>query len=149
MTFFSSPQLRLLAMCFLLLGLGAACSGNGVTTATEPAASPEPEGPTPAAFEVTGVTVAVAPASHSGACPKKFEFSATIAASGDGEVIYRWERSDGASAPIQSLTFGAAGSETVSSTWTLSAVGGHWKRVRILSPNEVVSHEAAFTLACF
>ena len=87
-----------------------------------------------AAFAVTGVSTTVnnsAPA----ACPLPFVFTANITANGAGTVTYHWNRSDGANSAVQTLTFGAAGSQSVSYTWSLGATGAAWARVYIDSPN--------------
>lgn len=107
-------------------------------------------------FAVTGVTAAVDVASASVTCgtTKTFNFSAIIAANAPGTVTYKWERSDGASqATASSVTFAAAGSQTVSTTWTLGpgatpATVNGWERVHILTPNDVTSNQAGFTLTC-
>ena len=103
--------------------------------------------PTPV-FAVTSVTASVSPSSFTGECPKTFNFSAVIAVNGPGTVTYRWERSDGAIASTQTVTFTAAGSKTVTATWTLSAAGTHWMRIHILTPNEMISNQASFQLIC-
>jgi len=103
--------------------------------------------PTTAPFTVTGITAAVAPTS-SNTCPTTFNFSATITANAAGEVTYKWERSDSASPPTESVTFTAAESKVVTSTWSIGAAGTHWKRVHILTPNDTLSNQASFTLTC-
>jgi hypothetical protein len=104
--------------------------------------------PPPPTFAVTSVTAGASPPSYTGGCPHLFTFSAIITVNGPGTVTYKWERSDGASAPVQSLIFAAAGSQIVSETWDLGAAGSHWERVRILTPNSAVSNDAVFTLIC-
>jgi hypothetical protein len=104
--------------------------------------------PPPPTFAVTSVAASVSPPSYTGGCPHLFTFSALITVNGPGTVTYKWERSDGAIAPVQSLTFAAAGSQVVTETWTLGAAGSHWERVRIITPNSAVSNDAVFTLVC-
>ena len=106
--------------------------------------------PTPMpAFAVSGVTASVDPTSWSSACPKEFTFSAQITVNGPGTVEYIWERSDpGASAGSQSLTFASAGTQTVNSTWQLSEEGTFWKQLHIISPQDITSNQAQFTLSC-
>jgi hypothetical protein len=99
-------------------------------------------------FAVTSVTASVDPSSFTGACHKTFNFSAVIKVNCPGTVIYRWERSDGGSAPIQSITFTAAGSKTVTTSWSLGASYSGWRRVHILTPNDTFSNYANFTLTC-
>lgn len=108
-------------------------------------------------FAVTGVTAAVDVASAAVPCAssKTFNFSAIIAVNAPGTVTYKWERSDGATqATASSVTFASAGSQSVSTTWTLGPVSGlvvpfnGWERVHILTPNDVTSNQAGFTLTC-
>lgn len=96
---------------------------------------------------VTGVTVTVKPIPH-GPCPKNVTFSATITTNGPCTVTYVWERSDGGTSPPQEVTFAASGPKTVTTGWPREASGSYWVRVRTLSPNEVVSNQANFTLTC-
>lgn len=104
--------------------------------------------PTPPAFAVVGVTASVDPSDFSGPCPKNFSCSAVITVNGPGTVTYRWERSDGGSSPTQTVTFGAAGSQTVTTGWPRASAGNYWVRVRILTPNELISNQASFNLMC-
>ena len=82
-----------------------------------------------------------------GPCPKTVNFSAIIIASGPGVVTYKWERSDGAIAPTESVTFPSAGAQTVTISWTRGG-GTGWQRLHILIPNDVVSGHLNFTLIC-
>ena len=124
----------------------------GVTTATTQVivagSSTSPLPPPPPAFAVTGVTAAVDPPYYSGACPKNYNCSAVITASGPGTVTYRWERSDGGSSPAQTLYFAAAGSQAVTTGWPRNTTGTHWVSVRTILPNEILSNQANFTLNC-
>jgi hypothetical protein len=97
---------------------------------------------------VSGISVNVIPPSYTGACPRTFNFSAEITADGPGTVTYRWERSDGAQAPTQTIFFGSAGTQTVSESWQLGASYSGWERLHILSPNNVISNVANFALTC-
>ncbi len=109
--------------------------------------APFPPTPLPP-FEVTAVQVSVTPSSYSGVCPKQFSFSAQITANGAGTVTYRWERSDNATPSEESVSFGGSGTKTVNTSWTLSSDGTYWERLHILSPNDMVSNQATFTLDC-
>ena len=97
-------------------------------------------------------TASVSPASYTGgACPAVFTFSGTVTSPSAGTVTYRWTRSDGATGPTSTLTFTGAGSQTVSTTWTLGAAGTtgtFWEAVQILSPGTATSNQASFTLSC-
>ncbi len=105
--------------------------------------------PTPVPpFEVTELQVSVSPTSHTGSCPQEFNFTGQITVIGTGTVTYVWERSDGADVSEESLVFDSPGTKTVNTSWSLSADGERWRRLRILSPNEVTSNQATFSLDC-
>lgn len=103
-------------------------------------------------FRVTSVRVSVDPASFTGSCPKTFTFTARIIANQRGTVRYRWLRSDGAQSSIKTLTYHGMGSRTVTSTWSLGGYEktytNYWKKIKIISPNSMVSKPALFTLRC-
>ncbi len=104
-------------------------------------------GPSNAA--VVGAGASVAPPVHAGACPFTFKFTGKIQSNSPGVVTYRWMRSDGAMAPVQTLVFREPGVQLVFDTWTLSPphyVG--WEAIRILSPNPFASNKAVFKLDC-
>jgi len=98
---------------------------------------------------VTSVTASVSPAVSSGPCPQTIHFTGQIVANGAGAVTYRWERSNGEVGPTQSLTFNAAGTKTVTSAdWTLNQSGTYWAKLHVLTPNDLISFQAKFTLNC-
>lgn len=113
-------------------------------------------GPDP--FAVSGVTTTVNPANYSGPCTDAggykivFQFSADITTNAAGTVTYKWERSDNANAPEQSLTFASAGTKTVTTSWSRwfnpgdNATG--WQRIYINEPNHQAFSEANFSVAC-
>lgn len=98
-------------------------------------------------FSVVSVVASVDPES-SAVCPVTLTFSGVITVNGPGTVRYVWERSDGAIAQPQSISFDAAGSRTVESTWTLGDSYEGWQQLRILVANEQVSNQATFTISC-
>ncbi len=104
--------------------------------------------PPPVTFAVTSVTASASPPSYSGSCPYQFNFSAIITANGSGTVNYQWERSDGTSDLPQSVSFSSAGSVVVTTYWVLGGSYSGWERVRILSPNSMLSNQAYFSLSC-
>jgi hypothetical protein len=131
-----------------------ATNAAGSTTSTAQvivssgAYTPTPE-PTPVPFAVLGVTAMVDPSTFTGACPKNFNCFATITANGPGTVTYVWENSEPRVSAVQTLTFDAAGSKSVSTGWPRDASGTYWFHVRTLAPNVVVSNQANLTLSCF
>ncbi len=105
-----------------------------------------------AAFQVTGAALSAAPATFEGCCPAKISFSGRITVNEKGTVRYTFTRSDGATAPAQSLTFDAPGSKPVSTTWTLGGASlptfSGWEAIKILSPNPMESNKATFRVTC-
>ena len=112
-----------------------------------PTLTPEPEAE---AFAVTSVNYTFSevdlPAGDN--CPK---MTANITVNGPGTVVYQWKRSDGANAPIDSIVFGAAGTQAVSTTWSLGAVwegDEHWLGIYVDDPNHQEFGHKTFTDAC-
>ena len=104
-------------------------------------------------FAVVGLTAQVDAPSYTGLCPKTFNFIGTITTNGPGTVTYRWERSDGATDPVQSATFSAAALQTVTTSWLhITKLNGAtfkgWERLHVLTPNDSLSNQASFTLTC-
>jgi hypothetical protein len=131
-----------------------ATNAAGSTTATAQVIvssgtyTPPPE-PAPAPFAVLGVTATVDPSTFSGACPKNFSCYAVITVNGPGTVTYVWENSEPRVSAVQTLTFDAAGSKSVTTGWPRDASGAYWFHVRTLAPNGMVSNQANLTLSCF
>ena len=100
-------------------------------------------------FRVTRVALAADPRPEAAPCPVTLNFSGTITANGAGVVKYTFMRNDGATAPVYTMEFDAAGTKPLGTTWTLDlpAYEG-WQAVKILSPNEMFSEKAPFRLTC-
>lgn len=92
-------------------------------------------------FAVTGVTF-----SNSGGCGG-FNTTANITTSGAGSVTYHWVRSDGATDTVShpAIVYGAAGTQTVSTSWSASAAGTYWIDIYIDTPNHQQFGRATFT----
>ncbi|MDQ6785506.1 MAG: hypothetical protein M3033_01620 [Acidobacteriota bacterium] len=106
-------------------------------------------------FRVTEVFLKADDARPTGKCPLTVKFNGYITANGAGTVKYTFTRSDGATAPAYALTFEKAGTQPVSTDWTLGDASAlpyyeGWQAVKILSPNEMESsHETgSFVLKC-
>jgi len=98
---------------------------------------------------VTGIIVGVDQYPFTGPCPKTIHFWGTISANGPGTVTYRWERSDNTTVTApETITFAAAGSQTVTNLWTRGE-GTGWQRLHVLTPNDVVSSQIDFTMTCW
>jgi hypothetical protein len=108
-----------------------------------------PPTPTPVPFAVISVTASVNPTSHVGACPFKFTFTGEIEVNGPGDVKYKWERSDGALTTEKTISFSEAGKKSVTNEWTLSpSYYAGWQQLHILSPTDLISNQANFTIDC-
>jgi hypothetical protein len=92
-------------------------------------------------FAVTGVTF-----SNSGGCGG-FNTTANITTNSAGSVTYHWVRSDGAVDTVShpAIVYGAAGTQTVSTSWSASAAGTYWIDIYIDTPNHQQFGRATFT----
>src|SRR5262245_49477747 len=122
-----SASVSIWLACALLVG---ACDKNNPTR--------------PAAVDVTASVGTSAYLDH---CPGVFDFTGSVTST-SGTVTYRWERSDGATGPEQSLSFAKSGTQTITDSWELGAIGTFWERVHVLSPKDLYSNKATFTNAC-
>jgi len=112
----------------------------------------------PVPFSVTGINVFADPSDFHGTCtnPMIFTFKATIkvpAGTSGGTVKYHWLRSDGATAPTETVTFNpGVTTRTVTTTWQLGAVWGNgstfWEALQVTAPNSVTSTHANFSFVC-
>jgi hypothetical protein len=97
----------------------------------------------------------VTPVEGTGPCPAQFTFSGTITATDWSpmalrQIQYKWIRSDGANAPVQTIAVAgpAGGTYAVSTTWTLGAQGTFWEALQVIYPQSVTSNHAEFTNHC-
>jgi hypothetical protein len=92
------------------------------------------------------------PSNYMGSCPTTITFSGRISvAGGSGTVSYKFIRSDGASAPVQTLNFASPGSRDIQTTWTLGGTGqtySGWEAIQIFDPVQQQSNHATFRIAC-
>lgn len=80
---------------------------------------------------------------------KVITFTAYITADGPCEATYRWTRNDGALGREQTLIFKEAGTQILTTTWTLShAAYSGWEKVQFSKPNTFSSNQAAFEIYC-
>ncbi len=140
--------------------LGLALLGGGL--AMYSSATPEPRTDTlepitntssASGFRVVEAFLRADPFDYSGPCPATITFSGRISTiGGSGRVSYKFLWSDGASSPVQTLTFDSPGSKDVSETWTLGGSNlptfSGWAALQILEPQELPSEQASFTLRC-
>ena len=102
------------------------------------------------AFAVTHVTYTFSQSDYAGKddCPM---MTAHITTNGPGDVTYRWTRSDGANASMQSVNFASAGTKNVETHWALGSVWAgdtHWLGIYVDEPNHQEFGHQTFTQAC-
>jgi len=100
--------------------------------------------------KVTSVVAKANPSNYNGPCPKTVNMSADITTDGPCTVTYRWERIDGATGPVETLVFNAAGTKTVTSSWMIVVAKNvtYWERVNVITPLPMMSNQANFTITC-
>lgn len=92
-------------------------------------------------FAVTSVAMSVA-----GSCGN-FTITANVTANGAGNVTYKWIRSDGATDTTvhPPIVYASAGSQSVNTTWSVSASGSYWMDIYIDNPNNQQFGRANFS----
>lgn len=98
-------------------------------------------------FQVTSV-LSTLDQSAPNRCNEGFRVIGTIMANGPGTVSYKWERSDSAITPVQTVTFTEAGTKTVTGSWFLSGNYSGWLRLHVVAPNEMNSNQTAIVSQC-
>ncbi len=102
-------------------------------------------------FRIVEMTLRSDPFDYSGPCPVEITFRGRISvAGGGGTVSYKFLRSDGGSAPLQTLVFAGPGSKDVTHTWNWSEPGSFsgWEAVKTFDPEERESVKADFRITC-
>ena len=101
-------------------------------------------------FEVRHVYMNADNTSVTAVCPPGYPFTITadIWTNGSGDVVYRWEFSDGTRSDRQTLHFGNARHKSVSTTFSANETGMYWARIHILGPNEKIHDAINFALTC-
>ena len=106
----------------------------------------------PTGFRVIETFLRADPFDFSGTCPVMITFSGRISvAGGGGTVSYKWIRNDGASAPVETLTFDGPGSKDINTTWYIGAAGmsySGWQAIEVFDPQPITSEHANFTIQC-
>ena len=106
----------------------------------------------PSGFRIVEALLRADPFDYVGACPVMITFSGRVSvAGGAGMVSYKWIRNDGASAPVETLTFAAPGSQDISTKWYIGDTGMNysgWQAIEILDPQALTSDRAEFSIQC-
>jgi len=107
------------------------------------------------AAPVITASLRAAPVNYSGNCPATIRLNGEITVQGITSplrVQYKFIRSDGALAPIETLVFERNGSKPVHNTWTLGGAAlpsySGWQAIKILYPQELESNRASFSVRC-
>lgn len=148
----SAPVYALLLVMLPLAGCPAIETPDGNSTTTAPSTRDTDGSDTaPAGRPTIEVTVRADPFVLTASCPAAITFTGQITVSAPGRVVYRWVRSDGASARPVALAFNEAGQREVTTTWTLGSPGRSykgWQALEITSPHRLRSERANFNLTC-
>lgn len=104
------------------------------------------------AAQTITATLAARPTSFSGKCPATIAFNGQITITEPGRIQYKFIRSDGATAPVQTLDFAQPGSKPVSTTWMLGGPSlpsyEGWEAIQVVYPLQVQSNKAVFKVQC-
>jgi len=107
--------------------------------------------PVVASAQVTRVVAVARPARYDGPCPARFEFIGTIYVAHPTVVTFRWDRSDGAKGPVQSVAINSGG-QSVATQWQINGPPGRlyagWETLHVLTPVDMFSNRATINLAC-
>lgn len=118
-----------------------------LTLTTTPTSTPSPTvTPTPGVLSATAtVNVGIATS-----CPTSFVFSGRIYSPVAGDILYRWDRSDGTASVFKTLHFDTPGTlNTETESWTRGISGTGWGKLRVNGPSGAIySPEAGFSLTC-
>jgi len=131
---------------------GATATAGTATAGPSPTAgaSNTPTATQQSANVVTGAALGVDQADVSGPCPHTYLFTAQITLSQAANVTYRLEAETGfdLTLPGPATTALNAGVNVLSYQLDFSDNVSGWARLRVTSPNEVVSNQVTFTLTC-
>jgi hypothetical protein len=101
-------------------------------------------------FKVTNVAISVNNSNASASCPPgfTFQYTAQITANGPGEVIYRWVFGD-SSSQDENIVFSGAGTQTVSTSKTISTSTTETSKIYIVQPNqETFQPGVSYSMTC-
>ena len=103
-----------------------------------------------ASFEVRHVYMSVDNTSVTATCPPGFKFTITadIWTNGSGNVVYRWEFSDGKNSDDHTLNFTSDRHKTVSTTFTADSTDIYWARLHTSQPDDNTYDQVQFALTC-
>jgi hypothetical protein len=106
------------------------------------------------AIEVKTIDMDSTPVQHEGPCPVTFTITGKVTVDGPGTVSVKWLRSDGATSPATPVTFAAAGTQSVSTTWTLGAYTPAfqkvwlWQKLQVTGTTRMLEGYRGFFIDC-
>jgi hypothetical protein len=107
--------------------------------------------PAVAQTAINHVVAVAKPRHYEGPCPASIEFAGTIFVNHPATVSYRWERSDHATGPVETIVIRSAG-QGVYTHWQLNRPPGQVfhgsQTLHVLSPGDFISNPAEFTVVC-
>jgi len=81
-------------------------------------------------------------------CPKKIKFKGRIELKRGGVVKYRFIQSNGKKGPVKRLNARTAGVYNVFGSWVVDRTYQGWVRLKILTPDTLITPKARFSLTC-
>jgi len=100
------------------------------------------------AEQVITLKLRAEPENYAGQCPARVSFLGEIKATKPGKVQYRFIRSDGALAMVETLEFDRPGVKPVGTSWDLDADYSGWMAIQVLYPVELESNRVNFKISC-
>jgi WD40 repeat protein len=123
--------------------------GKLVLTASDDATARVWYVPRPGDFNLKPPTIDAIPKRHVGPCPVTIRFFVTLtAASGSGNVIYRFRGSDGRIWPIRTQTFNEPGSSYVNWYWRITRNYSGSETIEVIEPTGIKPEKATFSVKC-
>jgi hypothetical protein len=106
-----------------------------------------PSAPIP--FYITDVSLTPSPASYSGLCPVTVRTTAKITATGAGQAVFRWVRSDGVQSSQQSVSFSGPGTKSVTYDWQINDnKDSYWIAMSFSQPSTFTTYQTPFKVTC-
>ena len=129
--------------------VGTTGSATQAPTSTSPTATTSPS----TSVTVSNLSTSIENSTVTGTCPYSYRVEASFNLSGPAAVTYRWEAGSATpgftfTLPDSQTTNFPAGTQTLAFFLQLTNSGSGWVQLHIVSPQDVVSNQAAFSLTC-
>ncbi len=100
-------------------------------------------------FNITDVSLTPSPSSYSGLCPVTVRTTAKITATGSGQAVFRWVRSDGVQSSQQSVSFSGPGTKSVTYDWQINdSKDNYWIALSFSQPSSFTTNQTPFKVTC-